>query len=641
MINSVFKEDIATILNESLDWNIFKNKTVMVTGANGFIPFYIAATFLELKNVKVIAVVRNEEKAKIKFKEYLNDKNLELVVHDISFPFDYNKKIDFIIHAASQASPKYYGIDPVGTLKANSLGTSYLLDLAVKHNVEKFIYISIGEIYGKLNDNIENIKENYCGEIDCTDIRSCYSESKRMGENMCVCYSKQYNIPVNILRLAHIYGPGISLDDGRVFADFVKNILNNENIVINSDGSAKRCFLYITDMIKALFYIIFYGKNAEAYNIASNQEVSILELANILIDLYPEKRLKVEFNKNICKSGYIKSKSSRIKLNTDKLKNLGWNESVNIKTGFKRMVKSYNNNILITGTGGFIGKNLKEYLKDKYELLCPRSSELDLCNENAVKEYFNNNKIDFIIHCATVGGVRGVEDKSSTVDENLAMVNNLIAAKKESTRMIVFGSGAIYDRKRNLHKVKEEEIGEHIPKELYGLSKLKIWESVKNRDDVLCLNIFGCYGYDEKETRFPSYAIQMAIRGKDITINKNSTFDYLWIEDLCKIIEFFIPHKPEDNMMNITPTESVSLEKIAEIVKEISKKDIKINVNDNSFEYTGDNSKLVETYNITNNETSNMSESQLRHTHTLEFTPIEEGLKKLYDYILSKELCLK
>ena len=169
-----------------------------------------------------------------------------------------------------------------------------------------------------------------------------YGESKRMGENMCVCYSHQYNIPVNMIRLSHTYGAGVQLDDGRVFGDFVKNIVNNENIVLNSDGSAKRSFLYITDMITALFYVLFKGEDKQAYNIASSKETSILELAQILVNLYPEKNLKIEFAKDVFKKGYIKSPSSRANFSTEKLRSLGWSETVDIKTGFKRMIESYN-----------------------------------------------------------------------------------------------------------------------------------------------------------------------------------------------------------------------------------------------------------------------------------------------------------
>ena len=191
--------------------------------------------------------------------------------------------------------------------------------------------------------------------------------------------------------------------------------------------------------------------------------------------------------------------------------------------------------ILLTGSGGFIGKNLKNYLQDKYDLLTPRSYELNLIEENAVKEYFKSNEIDFIIHCGSTGGARGVNDKDSTIEDNLGMVDNILKYKKPDARVILFGSGAMYDKSRSLRKVKEEEIGKVIPKDLYGKSKMLIAEKIRNRDDIVCLNIFACYGYGEKENRFPSYAINQVLKREDIIINQNVVFDYLFVEDMVKI----------------------------------------------------------------------------------------------------------
>lgn len=270
--------------------------------------------------------------------------------------------------------------------------------------------------------------------------------------------------------------------------------------------------------------------------------------------------------------------------------------------------------ILLTGSGGFIGSNLKSYLQDRYKLLCPRSFELDLCDYEAVKQYFNKHNIDFIIHCGSIGGARGIQDKDTTVEDNLAMVSNLIKAKNEGVRIILFGSGAMYGKDRNLHKVKEDEIGSYIPKDLYGISKMEIAKITKSRDDVLCLNIFACYGYGEKESRFPTYAINQTLNGNDIIINQNVIFDYLWVEDMQKIVAYFIENKPVNKIINITPIESISLLEIAQIVKEISCKQINIKINNPIMnnEYTGDNSRL------------------LKEIPDFKFTSYKEGLKKLF-----------
>ena len=136
--------------------------------------------------------------------------------------------------------------------------------------------------------------------------------------------------------------------------------------------------------------------------------------------------------------------------------------------------------ILLTGSGGFIGKNLKNYLQDKYELLTPRSFELDLTNSIAVEKYFSENNIDFVIHCGSTGGARGIDDKDTTIEDNLAMVDNILNFKKSGTRVILFGSGAMYDKSRAIKKINEDEIGKVIPSDLYGKSKMLISQKIKN-----------------------------------------------------------------------------------------------------------------------------------------------------------------
>ena len=278
-------------------------------------------------------------------------------------------------------------------------------------------------------------------------------------------------------------------------------------------------------------------------------------------------------------------------------------------------------NILITGSGGFIGKNLNKYLSGQYNLLTPRSYELDLTDENAVRNYFSENEIDFVIHCATQGGARGIKDKDDTVDANLSMVNNILRYKNPEIRVILFGSGAMYGKSRPLHKVKEETVGEFIPEDLYGKSKMLIAQMIKNRKDVLMLNIFACYGYGEKELRFPSYAINQVLAGKDIVINQDVIFDYLFVEDMQRIVAHFIENPPFDNIINITPAQSVSLSYIAKIASNLSDKYINITISNPQMnnEYTGDNSLLLKNY------------------PECVFTPIETGIKKLFEYNSLKE----
>ncbi len=346
--NPIIHEDIQTILSEDIEWDCLKGKTVLVTGANGFIPSYVVYMLWELNELrfkdnpmKIFALVRNKDKAEKKFARFVSNERFHLIVSDVSQPIRLDEKVDIIIHAASQASPKYYGADPVGTLKANTLGTANMLELARGNGTEKFLYVSSGEVYGVLDGSLSAVTESYTGNVDITDVRSCYAESKRMGENMCVCWSHQYGFHVNMLRLSHTYGPGVELDDGRVFGDFVKNIVHNEDIVLNSDGKARRTFLYISDMIIALFRVLFNGGNGQAYNVAADKETEILELALMLCGLYPEKKLSVKFKNSASPVGYIRSASVGAALSTEKLKKLGWKQTVPIEHGFRRMIESY------------------------------------------------------------------------------------------------------------------------------------------------------------------------------------------------------------------------------------------------------------------------------------------------------------
>ena len=273
--------------------------------------------------------------------------------------------------------------------------------------------------------------------------------------------------------------------------------------------------------------------------------------------------------------------------------------------------------ILITGSGGFIGRNLKEHLSNKYNLLCPRSFELDLTDTSAVQNYFKIHSIDFVIHCAVKGGARGVVDDKSVIDINLAMFNNLKKFVDCEKRMITFGSGAQYDKSLPLTKIKEKDLGKSIPNDPYGYSKYLIAKEIQKTDNITCLNIFGCYGKYEKESRFPTYAIVQNLNCEPVVINKNVVFDYLYIDDLCSIVEHFVENKPKEKIMNLTPTKSIGIFEIAQIVNSISDFQSPILFKEEGLnnEYTGDNALL------------------LKEIRGFKFTSYEKGLKELFDVL--------
>lgn len=352
-MNPIIEQDLQSILSAPyVDWSRFQNKTVLVTGANGMLPAYMVYTLLYLNktrqiNIRVLALVRNIDKAKAKFRDWLADDSLELIVQDVCVPFTYSEtRIDYIIHAASQASPKYYGIDPVGTIHANVLGTVNMLELARLHQIESYLYFSTGSVYGEVSPEKFPFTESDYGYIDLLQGQSCYGESKRMGEQYCMAYHVQYGVPVKIVRIFHTFGPGMLLDDRRVFSDFVKNVVCNEDIVLHSDGSAVRLFCYITDAVKAYFKVLLDGEVGGAYNVANPLgEMSVRDLARLLVDMYPEKhlRLKVEILKGDLTTDKMKSPTRWTVPSIAKMQALGWNPEVSVKEGFRRTIDSFSN----------------------------------------------------------------------------------------------------------------------------------------------------------------------------------------------------------------------------------------------------------------------------------------------------------
>lgn len=347
-MNNIIKDDIEKICNEKLDWMKFKNKTVLVSGAYGMLPSYMVFTLIRLNetipnmNVKIIVLVRNEKKLTDRFGEYINKPYFQTIIGDIKESQKIDEKIDFIIHGASPASSQYYRTSPVDVILPNMLGTYNLLELAKKNRVDSFLFFSSGEVYGSVIKNV--VSEHDMGPVDPMDVRSCYSESKRMGETLCKCYAHQYGLNIKVARPAHTYGPTMDIEnDERVFAEFVANAVKGKDIIMKSDGSAERTFCYIVDATIAFFTIMLKGENGEAYNVVNkNATVSIKELGEIVASLSYSKgsRVITELRKN--DDTYLENKHKRHStMSTSKLEALGWCCNYSITQGFARTIKSF------------------------------------------------------------------------------------------------------------------------------------------------------------------------------------------------------------------------------------------------------------------------------------------------------------
>lgn len=346
MKNKIIEEDLNYITSADLEWERFKNKTILISGAAGSLPAYMVETFLYLNatrgsNIKIFGLVRNLEKARARFARYNGNSGLQFVVQDVCDKITLAEDVDYIIHAASHAAPRIFQTDPVGTLLPNVAGTANLLSLAVEKKVKDFLFFSTSGVYGYVDQSDYPIKEDCFGALNPADLASCYLESKRMGESMCVAWMHQYGVPVKIIRPAITYGPGSNLNDGRSFADFIYNITNHQDIMLFSDGKVIRNFCYLADAVLGFFIVMLKGTPGEAYNVATDHEISIIGLAKMLVEeVFPERKLKVVMKADQSKN-YLRMDFSRTTVDITKLKALGWKLSFPIKEGFRRTVECY------------------------------------------------------------------------------------------------------------------------------------------------------------------------------------------------------------------------------------------------------------------------------------------------------------
>ena len=342
---SILQEDMNLVLQcKSIDFEIFRNKSVLITGATGMIASYLVHSFMHMNfemalDIDVYALVRNRTKAEYKFQQYMDSSKFHIVVQDVVEPINIAEPIHFIIHAAGGASPFLIQNDPVGIIRANTIGTFNVLDFA-KKKCAKVLYTSTREVYGKV-EGINELKEDSFGFIDPLELRSCYPESKRIGEQLLKSYSIQYGINFWSVRIAHSYGPGMNIEnDGRVMSEFILDAVNKRDIVLKSDGLALRAFCYITDCITAILTIMSKGRLNEAYNVANEtEEYPIKEVARIITECSP-KTIKVIFDIPE-KISAVYCNYKRVKLNTNKLLDLQWTPCVTLKEGILKTLEFY------------------------------------------------------------------------------------------------------------------------------------------------------------------------------------------------------------------------------------------------------------------------------------------------------------
>ncbi len=293
-ISKVIQEDIEFLAKHLSSYSeYFAGKHFVITGAGGFLGKYIVLllkhmndNFLDQKVSATLLdnfIIGYEQQA-------VEDEHLVFKKHNVIQPYFTAERVDYIMHLAGIASPVYYTKFPIETMDVGTIGTRNMLELAREKKVKSLLFTSSSEVYGDPDNQHVPTQETYNGNVSIVGPRSCYDESKRFGETMCLAFWNVYNVPVKIVRPFNVYGPGIRPDDYRVLPNFIEHALRKEPLPIHGDGRNTRSFCYISDDVEAIFKLLFSDAHGESFNVGNPEpEISVDELAKLVAQSMPFK----------------------------------------------------------------------------------------------------------------------------------------------------------------------------------------------------------------------------------------------------------------------------------------------------------------------------------------------------------------
>ena len=317
-VKNSYENDLRLVFENDLPWNVLSGQNILVTGATGLIGGCLVDTLMNnpQRDYHVYASGR-DKRIEERFCCYARDKYFHFLIYDVLNPLNCDIRFDYIIHAASYASPKFFIENPVEIIKANIDG------------------VIQGEIYGESQSEL--LKEDDSGYVDCLKPRSCYPSSKRAAETLCASYIEEYGVDVVIARPCHVFGPNFSKKDNRVYAQFIRNIIEDSDIIMKSSGEQYRSWCYVVDCVSALLCILLRGKTGHAYNIADkNATITIKELAELIAEI-GGKKVKMVVPAESESKGY--NVVMRSVFSTEALESLGWSVEGEIKDKFEKTIR--------------------------------------------------------------------------------------------------------------------------------------------------------------------------------------------------------------------------------------------------------------------------------------------------------------
>lgn len=352
ILSPSFFKDIDELSERNIDFEQLNNSSVLITGAAGLIGKYLTLCLLNRndkyhQNIHIIALVHTIKKATSVFGKLIERSDITFIESDICQLPNSLPAADFIIHAASPASLLQYKTNPVGTITANTVGTYQILEYAKNINCKSILCCSSLKVYGTYDTYFDKIQEDNLGKLDFTNYLNCYAEGKRALETTCASYIKQYNLPIKIVRPSYIYGP-CPIDDDRVWAQFIANIIRKEKILLKSNGLTHRSFCYVLDTAAAFLSVLLSGKNGEIYNISDDSSnVTIRSFAEIAVQVFPERNLSISFENPEDKEIPADYKKSTPEiLDSEKIHSIGWEALVSIADGIHKIVSIMENGYL-------------------------------------------------------------------------------------------------------------------------------------------------------------------------------------------------------------------------------------------------------------------------------------------------------
>ena len=342
MSNSVIQRELTALVHEEKYFDFLRHQRVLVTGATGligsmFIKLLILANEAYGLDLKVLGHVRSHDKAQTIFGEYLDNESFTIIdgsLESIDTPCDY------ILHGAAPTQSKFFVEHPVETIRTSIHGTEAMLELSRHKKVKKLVYLSSMEQYGVPYESGQVMTEERLGYLDHLNVRSSYSESKRLCECYCKSYAVEYGVPTVIARLAQTFGPGVPVSDNRVFMQFTKSALKHEDIVLHTKGDSMSNYCYITDALTGILTLMKSGEVGEAYNICHDEETrSIASIAHLVATHVSGDKSKVIFDIPEDVQGLGYAPTVHMFLSSKKLKSLGWQPKVSMAQAYVRLAE--------------------------------------------------------------------------------------------------------------------------------------------------------------------------------------------------------------------------------------------------------------------------------------------------------------